>query len=56
MQQFYQQVSIRLGKEMTPLVGKYLGACFVGIKDRNVTVRKYNASAIGHLMGLAKVS
>ncbi|EDV98206.1 GH22981 [Drosophila grimshawi] len=47
-------VSIRLGKEMTPLVGKYLGACFGGIKDRNVTVRKYNASAIGHLMGLAK--
>lgn len=40
---------------MTPLVGKYLGACFGGIKDRNVTVRKYNASAIGHLMGLAKV-
>ncbi|KAH8398984.1 hypothetical protein KR222_007687, partial [Zaprionus bogoriensis] len=47
-------VSIRLGKEMTPLVSKYLGACFGGIKDRNVTVRKYNASAIGHLMGLAK--
>ncbi|EDW09599.1 proteasome-associated protein ECM29 homolog [Drosophila mojavensis] len=47
-------ISIRLGKEMTPLVGKYLGACFGGIKDRNATVRKYNASAIGHLMGLAK--
>ncbi|KAL7736336.1 hypothetical protein ACLKA6_014807 [Drosophila palustris] len=47
-------ISIRLGKEMTPLVGKYLGACFGGIKDRNMTVRKYNASAIGHLMGLAK--
>ncbi|ALC41834.1 CG8858 [Drosophila busckii] len=47
-------VSIRLGKEMTPLVGKYLGASFGGIKDRNVTVRKYNASAIGHLLGLAK--
>ncbi|EDW31715.1 GL11265 [Drosophila persimilis] len=49
-------ISIRLGKEMTPVVGKYLRACFVGIKDRNVTVRKYNASAIGHLLGLAKES
>ncbi|KAH8405828.1 hypothetical protein KR215_009962, partial [Drosophila sulfurigaster] len=48
------QISIRLGKEMTPLVGKYLGACFSGLKDRNITVRKYNASAIGHLVGLAK--
>ncbi|XP_075170057.1 proteasome-associated protein ECM29 homolog [Haematobia irritans] len=47
-------ISIRLGKEMTPLVGKYLGACFVGIKDRNATVRKYYASAIGHLVGIAK--
>lgn len=50
------QISIRLGKEMTPLVGKYLSACFVGIKDRNATVRKYYASAIGHLIGIAKVS
>lgn len=40
---------------MTPLVGKYLGACFVGLKDRNATVRKYYASAIGHLIGIAKV-
>ncbi|XP_030379976.1 proteasome-associated protein ECM29 homolog [Scaptodrosophila lebanonensis] len=47
-------ITIRLGKEMTPLVSKYLGACFLGIKDRNAIVRKYNASAIGHLMGLAK--
>ncbi|KAH8402377.1 hypothetical protein KR009_011602, partial [Drosophila setifemur] len=47
-------ISIRLGKEMTPLAGKYIRACFVGIKDRNATVRKYNASAIGHLLGLAK--
>uniref|UniRef100_A0A1I8MU05 Proteasome-associated protein ECM29 homolog n=1 Tax=Musca domestica TaxID=7370 RepID=A0A1I8MU05_MUSDO len=47
-------ISIRLSKEMTPLVGKYLGACFVGLKDRNATVRKYYASAIGHLIGIAK--
>ncbi|XP_052840253.1 LOW QUALITY PROTEIN: proteasome-associated protein ECM29 homolog [Drosophila gunungcola] len=47
-------ISIRLGNEMTPVVGKYIRACFVGIKDRNATVRKYNASAIGHLLGLAK--
>ncbi|XP_065370202.1 proteasome-associated protein ECM29 homolog [Calliphora vicina] len=47
-------VSIRVGSEMTPLVGKYLGACFVGLKDRNATVRKYYASAIGHLIGIAK--
>lgn len=40
---------------MTPLVSKYLAACFVGLKDRNSTVRKYYASAIGHLVGIAKV-
>lgn len=39
---------------MTPLVGKYLGACLYGLKDRNNVVRKYNASAIGHLIGVAK--
>lgn len=39
---------------MQPLVGKYLGACFGGLKDRNNTVRKYNATAIGHLVGIAK--
>lgn len=49
------QISVRLGKEMTPLVSKYLAACFVGLKDRNSTVRKYYASAIGHLVGIAKV-
>lgn len=40
---------------MQPLVGKYLSACFNGLKDRNNIVRKYNASAIGHLSGVAKV-
>lgn len=40
---------------MQPLVGKYLSACFGGLKDRNNIVRKYNASAIGHLIGVAKV-
>lgn len=39
---------------MQPLVGKYLGACFSGLKDRNNIVRKYYASAIGHLIGIAK--
>lgn len=41
---------------MQPLVGKYLGACFSGLKDRNNIVRKYHASAIGHLIGVAKVN
>lgn len=41
---------------MTPLTGKYLLACFNGLKDRNAVVRKYNATAIGHLIGTAKVS
>lgn len=41
---------------MQPLVGKYLSACFGGLKDRNNIVRKYNASAIGHLIGVAKVN
>lgn len=40
---------------MQPVVGKYLSACFNGLKDRNNIVRKYYASAIGHLIGIAKV-
>lgn len=49
------QISIRVGKDMAPLVGKYLAACFVGLKDHNATVRKYYANAVGHLVGIAKV-
>uniref|UniRef100_A0A182UG40 Proteasome adapter and scaffold protein ECM29 HEAT-repeat domain-containing protein n=1 Tax=Anopheles melas TaxID=34690 RepID=A0A182UG40_9DIPT len=47
-------VSIHLGQEMQPLTSKYLGACFTGLTDRNATVRRYYASAIGHLIGTAK--
>ncbi|XP_053690406.1 proteasome-associated protein ECM29 homolog [Sabethes cyaneus] len=47
-------ISIQLGSEMQPLTSKYLGVCFSGLSDRNATVRKYFASAIGHLMGTAK--
>lgn len=47
-------VSVHLGKEMTPLVGKYLNASLVCLNDRNTTVRRYFASAIGHLIALAK--
>ncbi|XP_062561882.1 proteasome-associated protein ECM29 homolog [Armigeres subalbatus] len=47
-------VSIQLGTQMQPLTGKYLGSCFTGLSDRNATVRKYFASAIGHLIGAAK--
>lgn len=47
-------ITVRFQKEMQPLVGKYLSACFSGLKDRNNIVRKYNATAIGHLMGIAK--
>lgn len=50
------QISIRFNNEMQPLVGKYLSACFNNLKDRNNIVRKYYASAIGHLIVLAKVS
>ncbi|XP_063697227.1 proteasome-associated protein ECM29 homolog [Culicoides brevitarsis] len=47
-------VSVHLGNQMTPLSGKYLSACLSGISDRNPTVKKYYASAIGHLVGIAK--
>ncbi|GAB0097179.1 Proteasome-associated protein ECM29 homolog [Sergentomyia squamirostris] len=47
-------ISVRLGSEMTPVSGKYLSACYHGIADRNTTVRKYFASAIGHLAGILK--
>lgn len=41
---------------MTPLVGKYLTASLAALGDRNTVVRKYFASAIGHLIGIAKES
>lgn len=47
-------VSVHLGGDMTPLTGKYLSACLAGLSDRNPTVKKYYASAIGHLIGNAK--
>jgi len=49
-------VSIKLGKEMQPLIGKYMHGSFGQLKDRNPTVRKYYATTIGHLVGLAKVN
>lgn len=39
---------------MSSLVGKYLSACIIALSDRNTVVRKYYASAIGHLIGNAK--
>lgn len=54
--QFYTQITLRFNQEMTPIVGKLLGACLFGLKDRNNVVRKYSASAIGHLVGVAKVN
>ncbi|XP_053680548.1 proteasome-associated protein ECM29 homolog [Anopheles nili] len=47
-------VCIHLGDAMQSLTSKYLGACFTGLSDRNATVRRYYASAIGHLIGTAK--
>lgn len=47
-------VSVHLSKDMNPLVGKYLSACLVALNDRNTVVRKYYATAIGHLIGGAK--
>lgn len=51
---FVSLISVHLSKEMTPLVGKYLSACLTALSDRNTVVRKYYASAIGHLIGNAK--
>lgn len=47
-------ISVHLRMDMTPLVGKYLSACLTALSDRNTVVRKYYASAIGHLIGNAK--
>lgn len=47
-------ISVHLSKDMTPLVGKYLSACVTALSDRNTVVRKYYATAIGHLIGNAK--
>lgn len=49
-------ISVHLSTEMTSLAGKYLSACLVALNDRNAVVRKYYASAIGHLIGTAKES
>lgn len=40
---------------MQPVIAKYLKACFNGLSDRNATVRRHYASAMGHLIGYAKV-
>uniref|UniRef100_A0A1B0CSE0 Proteasome-associated protein ecm29 n=1 Tax=Lutzomyia longipalpis TaxID=7200 RepID=A0A1B0CSE0_LUTLO len=53
---FICQISVRLGKDMTPISSKYLSACYYGVSDRNPTVRKYFASAIGHLSGILRES
>lgn len=47
-------ISVHLSKDMTPLAGKYLSACLTALNDRNTVVRKYYATAIGHLIGSAK--
>lgn len=47
-------ISVHLARDMTSLVGKYLSACIIALSDRNTVVRKYYASAIGHLIGCAK--
>lgn len=49
-------ISVHLNKDMTPLAGKYLSACVSVLSDRNTVVRKYYATAIGHLIGTAKES
>lgn len=47
-------ISVHLSSDLTPLAGKYLNASLAALTDRNTTVRKYFASAIGHLIGIAK--
>lgn len=47
-------ISAHLSKDMKPLVGKYLSASLTALSDRNTVVRKYYATAIGHLIGNAK--
>lgn len=49
-------ISVHLSTDMTTLAGKYLSASLVALNDRNAVVRKYYASAIGHLIGTAKDS
>lgn len=52
---FHSQITIRFQIEMQPSVSKYLHACFNAcFQDRNNIVRKYYASALGHLIGIAK--
>lgn len=54
--QFVCLISVHLSADMTTLAGKYISACLVALGDRNAVVRKYYASAIGHLIGTAKES
>lgn len=54
--QFVCLISVHLRSDMTSLAGKYISACLVALGDRNAVVRKYYATAIGHLIGTAKES
>ncbi|CAL1546641.1 unnamed protein product [Lymnaea stagnalis] len=43
-------------QDLTPYTGKLLAAFLHGLNDRNATIRKANATAIGHLVRVAKDS
>lgn len=53
---FVNLLVVQLGADVTPYSGKLLSTLVNGLTDRNSAVRKHNAVAIGHLVGVCKTS
>lgn len=53
---FVNLLVVQLGADVTPYSGKILSTLVNGLTDRNSAVRKHNAVAIGHLVGVCKAS
>lgn len=53
---FVNLLVVQLGSDVTPYSGKILSTLVNGLTDRNSAVRKHNAVAIGHLVGVCKPS
>ncbi|XP_066149370.1 proteasome adapter and scaffold protein ECM29 [Euwallacea fornicatus] len=53
---FITLLVVQLGVDVQPFSGKLLSSLVNGLTDRNSAVRKHNAMAIGHLVGVCKSS
>ncbi|XP_065156025.1 proteasome adapter and scaffold protein ECM29-like [Atheta coriaria] len=53
---FVTLLTLQLGQDLQPYTGKFLAALVNGLTDRNSSIRKHYALAIGHIVKTAKES